>query len=229
MQEADVYLNGEHIYNHLGGYLPFYIDISRQVKAGEENVIVVRLDNRDNPFIPPGKTLRTLDFNYYSGIYRNAWLITKDKLYISNAIAAEHIAGGGIFVYYDNINTRSANLVVKTELNNDDVIPRTARVKVTLADHSGKIIATAQSQNETLDPGSGKTYMKAIVVYNPKFWSPESPNLYQLTVEAMDGNKVVDRETLKTGIKKIHITSDAFYLNDKKVKIRGTNRHQDYP
>jgi beta-galactosidase len=229
MQEADVYLNGEHIFKHLGGYLPFYIDISRKVIPGKENVVVVRLDNRDNPVIPPGKTLRTLDFNYYSGIYRNAWLITKDKVYISNAIAADHIAGGGILVYYDNITARSANLVVKTELNNEDEIPRNVKVKVTLADRSGKIIAAAQSRTETIDPGSGKTFMKAIVVYNPKFWSPESPHLYQLTVEAVDGSKVVDREILKTGIKKVRITSDAFFLNDKKVKIRGTNRHQDYP
>lgn len=229
MQEADVYLNGEHIFKHLGGYLPFYIDISGKVKTGKENVIIVRLDNRDNPFIPPGKPLRTLDFNYYSGIYRNAWLITRDKLYISNANAAGHTAGGGVFIYYDNISARSANLVVKTELNNDGEAPRAAKVKVTLADRSGNVVATALSQAETIGPGTCKTFVKAIVVYNPKFWSPENPNLYQLTVEAMDGNKVVDKETVRTGIKKIRITSDAFYLNDKKVKIRGTNRHQDYP
>jgi beta-galactosidase len=48
MQEADVYLNGEHILNHQGGYPPFYIDVSEKVKFGEENSVLVRLDNSDN-------------------------------------------------------------------------------------------------------------------------------------------------------------------------------------
>jgi beta-galactosidase len=228
MQQADVYLNGKHLYTHLGGYLPFYMDVTGKVRPGEENVMVIKLDNRDNSFIPPGKPLRTLDFNYYSGIYRNAWLITKDKLYISNANAADHIAGGGIFIYYDNITPKSANLVVKAELNNDGDQPRIARVRVKLEDISGKIVAV-QSQAESIAGHSCRTFIKAIVVNNPKFWSPEEPTLYYLTVEAIDGDKVVDKESVKTGIKKILITADAFYLNDKKVKIRGTNRHQDYP
>ncbi len=104
MQEADVYLNGEHIFNHRGGYLPFYIDISEAVKLGVENSIVVNLDNRDNPLIPPGKPLKDSDFNYYSGIYRNAWLVVKDKLHISDAVAANSKAGGSVFVHYENVS-----------------------------------------------------------------------------------------------------------------------------
>src|SRR5580658_11160622 len=104
MQKADVYLNGKHIFQHLGGYLPFYIDLSNDIKFGVENSILVILDNRDNPLIPPGKPLKDLDFNYYSGIYRNAWLITKEKLYITNPIAANNKAGGGVFIHYENVS-----------------------------------------------------------------------------------------------------------------------------
>ncbi len=61
---------------------------------------MVKLDNRDNPLIPPGKPLKDLDFNYYIGIYRNAGMVVKDKLFISDAVAANSKAGGSVFVHY---------------------------------------------------------------------------------------------------------------------------------
>ena len=229
MQEADVYLNGKHIFKHLGGYLPFYIDISNEVIVGAENSILVKLDNRDNPLIPPGKPLKDLDFNYYSGIYRNAWLITKDKLHISNAVAANKIAGGGVFVHYENITPQSATLVLKTEVNNDFNTAKNAQIRVTLADKSGKTIARSLSANQSVNAGNSDTFTQTIAVTNPILWSPENPYLYQLTVEALQDGKTIDKEIIKTGIKTIRIERDAFYLNNKQVKIRGTNRHQEYP
>ena len=57
MQVADVWLNGRHLTTHYGGYLPFTVDISKQVnfEGDRANVITVRLDNSDNPEAPPGK------------------------------------------------------------------------------------------------------------------------------------------------------------------------------
>jgi beta-galactosidase len=229
MQEADVYLNGRHIFRHLGGYLPFYIDVSDKINAGAENNIIVKLDNRDNPLIPPGKPLKTLDFNYYSGIYRNAWFITKEKTYISNAVAANQVAGGGILVHYENITRQSATLLVNTAVNNDFANAKNMQVRATLTDKTGKKIVGALSGNQPVAANSSITFNQSLVVLAPALWSPETPYLYQLTVEALQDGKVVDKETIATGIKKIRIERDAFYLNDKKVKIKGTNRHQDYP
>ena len=50
MHTADVYLNGQKLQRHVGGYLPFTVDITRQVKFGQENCLLVRLDNRDTGF-----------------------------------------------------------------------------------------------------------------------------------------------------------------------------------
>lgn len=229
MHEADVYLNGEHIFRHLGGYLPFYIDVSGKIKTGSENSIVVRLDNRDNPFIPPGKPIKTLDFNYYSGIYRNAWLIIKEKLYISDAVAADKIAGGGVFIHYEDITSRSAKLIVKTLINNDFDKSRDAQVRLIVTDKSRKPVGTVLSGRQTITAGSGGVFEQTLLISHPRLWSPETPYLYTVKVNLMENGKSLDQETIKTGIKKIFLAKDAFYLNDKKIKIRGTNRHQDYP
>src|SRR5699024_9825966 len=96
MHEADVYLNGEHLMKHKGGYVPFVVNISDEVHTDEENVLLIKLNNEDNSTIPPGKPVEELDFNYFSGLYRNVYLHIDDKLHISDPIEAGRIAGGGL-------------------------------------------------------------------------------------------------------------------------------------
>ena len=229
MQEADVYLNGEHIFNHKGGYLPFYVDVSKQVKFGVENSILVKLDNRDNPLIPPGKPLKSLDFNYYSGIYRNAWLIIKDKLHISDAVAVNKTAGGGVFVHYTDVTDKSATIVVQTEVKNDHGNSVDGQIRVILKDKGGKTVAQSSSESKAISPDSSQSFTQNIPIDNPILWSPDEPFLYQLSVELIQNGKAIDRELVNTGIRAIRFEAGAFYLNGKKVKLRGTNRHQEYP
>jgi len=76
MQVADLWINGKYLTTHECGYLPFTVDISKHVHFGEHasNVITVRLDNSDNPEVPPGKPQDTLDFVYFGGLYRSVIL-----------------------------------------------------------------------------------------------------------------------------------------------------------
>ena len=66
-------------------------------------------------------------------------------------------------------------------------------------------------------------------VPNPNLWSPENPYLYSLTVELLTDGKVIERLTMRPGIRSIKFTTGGFYLNGSKFRIRGTNRHQEYP
>ena len=84
MNDADIYLNGIKVANHQGGYIPFIIDVTLYGLQNVENTLMIKVRNVDNPEIPPGKSLKDLDFNYYGGIYRNVYLITKNKLRINN-------------------------------------------------------------------------------------------------------------------------------------------------
>ncbi len=229
MNDADVYLNGKHIYKHLGGFLPFYIVITDAVKPSQQNCILVRLKNNDNPTFPPGKPVKDLDFNYYGGIYRDAWSIIKNKLYISDAVQANREAAGGILVHDEDVLTNRAKITVKADVNNDDNRAQKATVKVTLTDDKGKIIATEISKEQLISPGNFEVFGQSLTVKFPKLWSPEHPYLYSLKVQVLQNGREVDEQTMRTGIKTFKFEAGGFYLNGKKLNIVGTNRHQEYP
>ncbi len=229
MNDADVYLNGQHIFKHIGGFLPFYIDISNKVKPGKQNCILVKLKNVDNPVIPPGKPIKDLDFNFYGGIYRDAWLIVKDKLYISDAVEANHEAGGGILIHDEEVTAKTAKLLVKTELNNDYNYSKKATLRIVLTDNTGKEIATSSSKEQAISANNFGTFSETLTVNSPELWSPKHPYLYHLSVQVFENGKKVDEQIIKTGIKTIKFIQGGFYLNGKKLNIVGTNRHQEYP
>ena len=229
MHEADVYLNGKHIYKHLGGFLPFYIDISNAVLLGKQNCLLVKLNNQDNPVIPPAKPIKDLDFNYYGGIYRNAWLIIKNKVYISNAQQADRIAGGGILVHDEQVSEKEATVVIKTDVNNDFDQQKKAQVKITLTDKAGNVVSSLLSNEQVIKSKSFESFTENIKVNNPKLWSPEHPDLYRIRVQVIQNGVTVDEQVFNTGIKTFKFEAGGFYLNGKKFVIVGTNRHQEYP
>ncbi|MEY4487491.1 MAG: hypothetical protein RL440_2038 [Bacteroidota bacterium] len=81
MHTASVALNGQLIGSHVGGYLPFEVDLTEAL-LDSANVLEVYLDNREDPTIPPGKAIKELDFYYHAGIYRNVWLEEVDDIQI---------------------------------------------------------------------------------------------------------------------------------------------------
>lgn len=119
MQLADVWVDGVHVTQHAGGYLPFVIDLSGKFDGKKYVEVLVRLDNRDNPLIPPGKPVSKLDFSYFSGLHRGARLTVKSEVYITDPLVANVVAGGGIFVTYPEVSQDRAIVKVKTHVAND--------------------------------------------------------------------------------------------------------------
>jgi len=230
MNDADVYLNGKHLFKHIGGYLPFYIDLTKDVKFGQENVLLVKLVNTDNPQIPPGKPIKDLDFNFYGGIYRNAWLIIKNPIHIGDAVAAHHEAGGGVMVHYEGVNTNSAKVLVKTEVQNDVRASNSfIQINLILADADGKQVSAVKSNPQRVSESGFTTFEQSVTVNMPKLWSPVHPNRYRLTVQVIKNRKVIDEQQQKIGIKTFRFEPGGFYLNGEKLNLVGTNRHQEYP
>lgn len=229
MNLADVYLNGKHLQTHIGGYLPIYIDITGKALYGKPNCLLIRLNNQDNPVIPPGKPIKDLDFNFYSGIYRDAWLIKKNKVYITDAVDANQVNGGGVLLHWDNISTKSARLNIKAQVKNDAAAKQNVKFKAVLYDGSGKCIGTANSLAVAIKSNGSNILEQNITVVNPLLWSPTRPELYRVVIRLENNGKLVDSVSIKTGVRNISFKPDGFYLNGSKYVLRGTNRHQEYP
>ena len=230
MHTAEVFLNQKKIMTHYGGYLPFYIDLTGLVKTGQENCIVVRLNNEDNSTVPPGKPIANLDFNYYGGIYRDVNLIVKEKVHIADPIGADRKAAGGIMVTYSDVSEESASVNINVDIDNKDISDQKASCIIELRDNTGKIAGTSENKSIEIKSNSNYIFKNTIRISNPVLWSPDNPYLYELSVKIKNKNNIWDEERLQIGIRTFYFSSeDGFVLNGKKVKIRGTNRHQDYP
>ena len=227
MTAASVMLNGELAHRRLGGYLPFVVDLSKRLDYGEDNVLVVRLDNRDNPVTGP-KPLAALDFNTYGGLYREVRLLVRAPLHITDEIMANKMAGGGIFVHFPAVSTETATVVVETDIQNDDARDRSFAVRQELH-HRGDVVSASLSGDIGLSAGDGIAVSMELSVDNPALWSPQSPNLHRLVTTIVDGGHVVDRRETRIGIRSVEITKEGIFINGENRFLRGVNRHQEYP
>ena len=189
MQEADVWINDQKVTNHKGGYLPFTVDVTSFLKS-KGNTIKVKVNNEDNPDFLPGKPLKDLDFNYYGGIYRNVYLITTDKLYITNAIQADKKGSGGIYVNFENSNKNRASGTVQVHLKNEFAVEKNASLKCILTNKEGQKLEF-KSEEFTVNANSDKEIIQNIEVNYPKLWSISNPNLYHLEVQVIEKNKII--------------------------------------
>ncbi len=230
MQVAEVYLNGSLIHTNLGGYLPFNIDITDEVRFTGKNLLVVKLNNEDNPLIPPGKPLADLDFNIFSGIYRNVWLQVSDKLHITDAMAANKVAGGGIFVTYDKVSNERATIHVVAEVANNYSWNKSTQIRALLFDKNQEQVAVEVSKVTSINSGERADLSLMFELIKPELWSTQNPALYNLKIELLSADTVHDIQTVPIGIRTFKFTAErGFELNGKPVKMRGTNRHQEYP
>ena len=235
MQVADVWLNGSYLTTHYGGYLPFTLDISRYVQSGNNQtaILTVRLDNSDNPEVPPGKPQDQLDFVYFGGLYRSVQLQVLGDLHISDPVAANRRAGGGIFVTYPSITSEVASVQIQTDLVNASASKRHARVRQELFNSDGSLVAASDILVE-IEASSSRTVTQRVQVPRPELWHPERPYLYLLHTMVFDGGgkgrKPIDDEYTRIGIRTFQIDKETgLTINGEKFFSLGANRHQDHP
>ena len=198
---AEVFLNGEKIADHYSGYTAFTLDISEHLHYGEENVLVVRVDSRENLNIPPFGNV--IDYMTYGGIYREVYLEIKNPTYIKDVFVKPEISGRVV-----------SEISIFGEISSEMTLRQTAVF-------GGKEIPLAEAD-------AYATTLEA-KMENPALWHVDSPNLYLIRTQLLDGGAVVNTHEAKVGFRSAEFRADGFYLNVEKLKIRGLNRHQSYP
>lgn len=212
--EKEIYVNGEYVGKHVGGYTGFNFDITRYLKAGK-NIIAVRVNNFHQPNVAP----RTGDHQFSGGIYRDVYLNITDKL---------HIDVNGTFVTTTEVSKVSAVCQILTEVRNNYKEDKDFIIKTEIRDSKGKVVAEIQSKEIARKSAVTVISQKLPVIKRPELWSPESPDLYHAITILYCKGKEIDNYQTTFGIRKFEWTADkGFLLNRKHYFLRGANVHQD--
>ena len=219
---AEVFVNGMLATSHKGGYSAFACEISPLLKAGEENEIIVKADNKSRPdVIPVNHNL----FGVYGGIYRPVWLVVTEPYNIS----VTDCASPGVYITQKNVSKKQADVKVKVKLDNGTLQPVPVTLQNTIYDQEGKQVAT-HSQSFELSAQGEQAYESSFTIKKPTLWQGrENPYLYKVVSRLIKDGQVIDEMVQPLGLRKYEIVAGkGFYLNGEKYPMYGVTRHQDW-
>ena len=196
---ATVYVNGILLAEHRSGYTAFRVEITDCVHYGEDNLLVVKLDTSENPTIPPFGYI--VDYLTYGGLYREVWLDVREQSFISD-------------IYITTPKLNQANVMLSIE-NAEGCV-----AVAELLDMEGQ-----QRLCQSLSIDGENT----LELPDAKLWDVEQPYCYMCRVHLYKNDFLLDTQEVKFGFRTAEFKRDGFYLNGKKVFLRGLNRHQSFP
>lgn len=200
---SNVYLNGEHLRKHDGGYSTYRIDITDYLK--DENLLVIAVDNSANEEVYP----QMADFTFYGGLYRNVNIVCVNKTHFD----LDFFGGLGVTVTPE-IKGENADVAVKTyPVNMEDG----QEVKLTVYDKEGKEVVSGVGAETVLE-------IKDVILWHGR----KNPYLYTLKAQIVSGDDVIDEVSVRFGCRSFKIDPEnGFILNGEEYPLRGVSRHQD--
>lgn len=222
-QEVRLYLNGQFIGEHKGGYTRFCFDITSQLRYGQKNLFAICVNNVHNPNIPP----LSADFTFYGGIYRDVYLQFMNPVHI----ATNDYASSGVYVRTPEVSKSAASVEITTLLTNDTDEATEVVVENVICDADGKEV---KKMNQAVRLPAGETKVdvaKRIKIDSPHLWDIDSPYRYMVYTRILDKSKgtLLDEVVNPLGLRWFEFDSEkGFFLNGKWRKLIGTARHQDY-
>jgi len=221
MTDAAVTINGQSAGPiHQGGYYAFKYDITKLLKpAGQKNELQIDVDD-DSMNNSVNNAERRGDYWNYSGIFRPVYLDAVPKTFVDH-LAISATAAGSLDVDVTLADTRTE------AMRSAATGGAKASVQMQLMDASGKPVGrpiTAQDVTFNQATHIGER------IDNPRLWSAETPNLYQVEVRLKLGNAVVHTVRQKFGFRTIELRpGQGLFVNGKRVFLKGVDRHSFWP
>ena len=202
---ATVYMNGNKLASHDGGYSTWRVDITEELKKGTRLGILV--DNSANETVYP----QMADFTFYGGLYRDVNLIAVNESHFE----LDYYGGRGIAITPKVVGT-DAQVTFESFVTNKKP---GQMVNYIIKDKLGDVVTTLKTDEavETIE-------IKNVVLWNGR----KNPYLYTAEIELLDGDKVIDKVSTRFGCRTFEIDPErGFILNGEEYPLRGVSRHQD--
>jgi len=218
---ADVYLNGNFLGEHDGGFAAFVFDATPYLNIGGDNVLAVEVNNAANTNVPP----LAADFTFWGGIYRDVHLLVTDPVQISPL----DYGSPGVYLTTTAVGSGSANLQVTTVVSNSMNTAQTVMVRAVVTDAATNIV-TILTNVVTLPAATVSNVVTNTIIANPHLWNGLSdPYLYQAFVELWRGTNVADLIAQPLGFRSFYVDpTNGFFLNGRHYDLHGVNMHQDW-
>jgi beta-glucuronidase len=208
--QGKVYVDDVLVAEHAGGYTPFEADVTEHVRAGQEFRLTIGVNNElTDTTIPPGTITVTADgrrrqtylhdFYNYAGLARSVWLHSRPMVHVEDITIVTGLDAG----------TGTVEYAVQTSAP--------AAVRVRAVDATGAEVAAA-------DGAAGTLRIKDVTL-----WRPGAAYLYDLLVEVLDGDQVIDSYTEPFGVRTVEVRGTQFLINGEPFYFTGFGKHEDTP
>ncbi len=202
---ADVYVNGQKLASHDGGYSTWRVDMTNALQ--DKNLIVVAVDNGENDRVYP----QMADFTFYGGLYRDVNIIAVNNSHFD----LDYYGAPGIKVT-PSIKGADADVEVEVYLTNAQA---GQEVVYTIKDKVGDIVAQTKSDDTKVVMN-----IQGVHLWNGK----KDPYLYTAEAQLVEGEQVLDNVSTRFGCRTFIIDAEkGFILNGESYPLRGVSRHQD--
>jgi len=237
MTASTVWLNGVRLGEYRGGFTPFGFDLTEHVDLAGENVLAVEVDSTERPDIPPFGNL--VDYLTFGGMYREVSLKFVDPCFLENVfvrptnVLSSH-PGLEVDCFIQHLDAAARGLVLELELvDGEHVIARASeplsgsrRARPLEHEPAAASVQVPESTGRA-EPHSQTIRFEKIPPV--RLWDIDHPHLYTVRVRLVRDGRVIDNDSRTFGFRSARFTERGFELNGRIVKLRGLNRHQNFP
>ena len=221
---AQVFLNGKLLGEHRNGYTAFKTELTG-LAPGEEALLALRVDSRETLDQPPFGYV--IDYMTFGGLYREVWLEAAGPCFIEELFPRpslpEELSLTGRETPGEIAALRfTGELAVDVRLSEKAPVGSLFRLRV-LDPEGDAALAEAEVCS------AGEDFSMDFPVPDVGLWDVESPRLYRLEAALWEGDRLLDRRELRFGFRRSEFRGEGYYLNGRRLRIRGLNRHQSYP